>query len=95
MAIKVTARHMEGGYGHEHIAAVKWLNDITGQTGESSREAMVKFVGEHVNQAVWCPDRHNSHVRAWVKVNSNGRIRYIQTVADDRWTDNLLSLQTY
>ncbi|CAB3769742.1 MULTISPECIES: DUF3892 domain-containing protein [Burkholderia] len=27
-----------------------------------------------------------------VHVNNNGRTKYVQTVADGRWTDNLLAL---
>lgn len=44
------------------------------------------------NNSVWCPDRNPKLTGAWVHVHSNGRIKYVQTVADGRKTDNLLSL---
>lgn len=42
--VRVTARHMEGGYLHEHIASVRWINPDTQVTGESSRAEMVDWI---------------------------------------------------
>jgi hypothetical protein len=93
MAIKTTARRMaSSGHGHEHISLLWWVNDQTGVTGVSNRDEMVRFVEEQGNQSVWCPDRDPLKTGQWVHVNSNGRIKYVQTVADGRWSDNLLAL---
>ena len=90
MAIKTTARRMAGGPGHEHISLLWWEGN--GNSGVSTRDEMVAFVDINGNNSVWCPDRDPSKQGAWVHTNSNGRTRYVQTVADGRWTDNLLAL---
>jgi hypothetical protein len=92
MALKTTARRMEGDARHEHIAYLWWQNDQTGETGVYTRSQMVAYVGRNGTESVWCPDRDPSKRGAWVHMNSNGHMRYVQTVADGRWTDNLLSL---
>lgn len=87
---------MAGGAGHEHINKLWWDQvDDAGkvlQSGESTREAMVEYIEKNGNYSVWCPDRNPKLSGAWVCVHSNGRIKYVQTMADGRKTDNLLSL---
>lgn len=82
---------MAGGAYHEHIAYLEWRNDESGEVGRSSRQNMVNYIRQNGNEAVWCPDR-NGGPSAWVHINNNGRIEYVQTFADGRWTNNLLSL---
>nr|WP_296894330.1 DUF3892 domain-containing protein [Thiobacillus sp.] len=82
---------MAGGAGHEHISYLWWENG-SGGSGVSTREQMVMFIEENGNNSVWCPDKNPSLQGAWVHVHNNGRIKYVQTVADGRKTDNLLSL---
>jgi len=92
MAIQCTGRRMaSSGNGHEHIALLFWKNDKTGEAGSSTREAMVQFVKANGTNAVWCPDR-NGGPGQWVHASHNGRVEYVQTAADGRWTDNLLAL---
>jgi Protein of unknown function (DUF3892) len=50
------------------------------------------YIEANRNNSVWCPDRNLKLTGAWVHVHNNGRIKYVQTVADGRKTDNLLSL---
>lgn len=94
--LKCIAKRMSGGHTHEHISHLWWqrLNDRvpTGETGVFTREEMVSYIEANGNNSVWCPDRNPQLVGAWVHVHSNGRIKYVQTVADGRKTDNLLSL---
>jgi len=82
---------MAGGNGHEYISDIQWQNDTTGQVGISSRDQIVDFIDKAGETALYCPDRNNGPA-AWVRVNSNGRVRYPQTYADGRWTNNLLAL---
>lgn len=92
---KCTARRMAGGQAHEHISKLWWVKVEDGKettSGESTREAMVEFIEKIGPNIVWCPDRNPSKKGAWVHVHSNGRIKYVQTVADSRKTDNLLAL---
>jgi hypothetical protein len=96
ITIKCVAKHMIGGQGHEHIATLWWVRHKNGRDigaeGQSSREQMVTYIEQNGNTSVWCPDQNPQLKGAWVHVHSNGRIKYVQTVADGRKTDNLLSL---
>ncbi len=94
--IKCVGKRMSGGQGHEHISNLWWVkcdgNQETSERGNSTREQMVAYIEANGNNSVWCPDRNPKLTGAWVHVHSNGRIKYVQTVADGRKTDNLLSL---
>lgn len=94
--IKCVGKRMSGGPGHEHISHLWWVkiegNQETTERGNSTREQMVEYIEKAGNNAVWCPDRNPQLTGAWVHVHSNGHIKYVQTVADGRKTDNLLSL---
>lgn len=83
---------MAGGKEHEHIATL-WYREDGGSGSERSktRAEMVAYVESNGTASVWCQDRDPVKTGAWVHVNSNGRTKYVQTVADGRWTDNLLS----
>ncbi len=89
--LKCTARRMEGGQGHDHISYLWWTDD-SGVNGVYSRDQMVAHIEKNGNNSVWCPDRNPNLKGAWVHVHSNGRIKYVQTVADGKKSDNLLSL---
>ena len=94
--IKCTAKRMAGGSGHEHISLLWWVrhdNGVdVGSESYSTRDQMVEYIEKNGNNSVWCPDRNPNLQGAWVHVHSNGRIKYVQTVADGRKTDNLLAL---
>lgn len=96
ITLKCVARRMEGGHGHEHIAYLWWVKMIdskqSNESGYFTREQMVAYIEKNGTNSVWCPDRNPNIPGAWVHVHSNGRIKYVQTVADGRKTDNLLSL---
>jgi hypothetical protein len=87
---------MTGGVGHEHISMLWWVRHengaVVGEVSSSTREQMVAYIEQKGNNAVWCPDRNPQLQGAWVHVHNNGRIKYVQTVADGRKTDNLLAL---
>ena len=87
---------MAGGPGHEHIAVLWWLRHENGAEigaeGVFTRAQMVAYIEQKGNQSVWCPDRNPQLPGAWVHIHSNGAPKYVQTVADGRKTDNLLSL---
>lgn len=91
MALKCIARRMEIGQGHEHIAYL-WFVNPTGQVGYFSRDQMVNYIEMFGNASVWCPDANPDREGAWVHVHRNGWTKYVQTVADGRKTNNLLSL---
>jgi catechol-2,3-dioxygenase len=89
VAIYITARHMAGGDKHEHIAEVKWENRQTNETGKSSKAQMVTFIEGGGDARV---AKGNSYVSVQVVDASP---KYIRTVEDGIWTDNLLALPEY
>ena len=94
MAIKCTGRRMAGGSEHEHISDIRWQNDQSGDNGVFSTTQMIVFISANGPNSVYCPDQVGG-ASAWVHVNSNGRIRHIQSSADGRWTNNLLALPLF
>lgn len=90
MRVYITAVHLEGGAGHEHIQSVKWQNIDTGAAGQSTRAAIVSWLSESENTA-WVRDGAGA-VQVFVVRASPP---YIRTHADGRWTDNLLALPRF
>jgi hypothetical protein len=88
--VYVTAVHMVGGEGHEHIASVRWQNPEGGAEGVSTRARMVEWIGNEGGQA---------YVTDGIQTATVGVVQayppYIRTYADRVWTDNLLALPRY
>jgi hypothetical protein len=87
--VYVTAVHLVGGMGHEHIAEVRWRDPGNGNTGASSRETMVNWINNKGDARV---NDGNNEVRVGVV---DARPPYLRTHADGKWTDNLLALPRY
>lgn len=80
------------GSKHEHIAAVRWRKSDSPETGESTREEMVDWIGKKGGIAhVRLDNDHDVKVEVVLKANPP----YIRTKADGDWTDNLLALPRY
>jgi hypothetical protein len=91
MRVFITARHMEGGNQHEHIASVRWVELAdSGKSGESSRQQMVRWIRDEKGKA--CVKDGNGRISVAVVDASPA---YLRTVADGVWTDNLLALPTF
>lgn len=89
MAIQITAVQLDGGLGHEHIARLRWTSDNQ-ETGESTRAQIVEWI-EDSNGTAYTDDGRGH--RAWVAVRTPARgPKYLQTHADNVWTNNLLAL---
>ena len=85
----ITAVHMEGGSGHEHIASVRWRDPATGKTDASTRQQMVEFINQNDAGAAKVTDGvHTVNVGVFKE-------RWLRTYADRTWTDNLLALPRY
>ena len=88
--IYVTDVHMSGGEGHQHIAAVRWMEPSTSKTGENTRQEMVEWIdGGGVARV---RDSAGDEVTVLVMHTDPP---YIRTQADGIWTDNLLALPRY
>lgn len=91
MTLRFTQRHMEGGSDHKHIAKLKWIADVSGMEGENTRDDLVAWFRDKDGEGYVKDSIGN---KASVQV-VDADPPYLQTVADGKWTDNLLALPTY
>lgn len=89
--VYITAIHMTGGSGHEHIASVRWKDPADQATDHSTRSTMVDWIQNKGGDAR-VKDGSGHDVQVGVV---DGRPPYIRTYADKVWTDNLLALPRY
>jgi len=75
---------------HESIDFFGWINESTQAKGKSSRKEMVDFL-EDKGQA-YVKDNQNHTSYCYVRTNPRNGNKFIQTVSDGRYTNNLLSL---
>ena len=73
---------------HEAISHYGWRKDSNGETGVDEREAVIGYL-ERNNEKAYVA--HGSD-KNWCGIRNNGHIKYLQTYADNKWTNNLLSL---
>mgnify|MGYP000992821477 CR=1 FL=1 len=89
MGIRITAVHLDGGEEHEHIAEVEWQNLEWGNTGESTTDALMRWLEETGEVALV---GHTARVDV---VRSPTGAAWLQAVRDGFWTDDLLGLPRY
>lgn len=90
MVLYITAVHMEGGSGHEHIAGVAWLNPEGPSSGRSDMATMVDWVRKNEGAARVVDGKTIVTVGV-----VEGARPYLRTHADRKWSDNLLALPRY
>ena len=91
MAVRIIAIRKDHGnhYNpHEAVSHYKWLNEQSGESKIADRPSMVAWV-ERGNRAYVSDNRGT--VDCQVNTSVHGT-KFLQTYADRRWTDNLLSL---
>ncbi|OIQ79912.1 hypothetical protein GALL_383450 [mine drainage metagenome] len=92
MSIRFTAVHMSaGGYLHEHIADLKWVNLQDASSGESTRATLVKWIDDGNSAFV----QGNTGAIPVETVHPSSGAAYLRTRANGVWSDNLLSLPRY
>lgn len=92
MGIRITCINKSQGFHadpHHAIESVGWVNDQTGETGKSAREAVYNWIRN--NGIAYVLDSRNNRARVGTRENTYGT-KFLQTYADDVWTDNLLAL---
>ena len=90
MAFQITGIRKPGGASNTHaaISYYRWQDDLSDKSDITERLTVVSWVeggtGAYVTDGtnkVWCRVRQNEY-----------GTKYLQTVADGKWTDNLLAL---
>lgn len=86
------------GTKHEHIEAVRWERQDNPETGESTREEMIDWIGDKKDFAHVRDDKTHD-VPVHVIRPKKGRLKgrpYLRTVVGEKVeTDNLLALPRY
>jgi hypothetical protein len=93
MAIRITCINKSGGYHadpHHAIENLGWINEDSGKTGKNTRLEIYDWIAKEQGIA-YVRDGRNNKAQVGTRENANGT-RYLQTYADQVWTDNLLAL---
>lgn len=85
----VTAVHLAGGAGHEHIAGVRWLDCSSSSSKTMGTEQAIAWL--KAGNQLWVADQDKP---AEVRV-VNAAPPHLRTVANGQYTDNLLGLPRY
>ncbi len=93
MAIRCTAVRMSaGGYLHEHITHIQWVEDGASNYNYNTRAEMVAFVSK--GGLAYVRDQRGNVAYLRVRRTATGT-EYVQTQADGIWSDNLLALPRF
>ena len=85
----VTAIHLAGGTGHEHIADIRWLSCSDSKSSTMTTARTVQWLRDGNN--LWVADQDTpAEVRV---VDANPP--HLRTVANGQYTDKLLNLPRY
>jgi hypothetical protein len=92
MAIRITCINKEHGYHqdpHHAIENLGWINEENNKTGKNTRLEIYNWLKD--GGTAYVTDRYNNRAYVYPRENANGT-KFVQTRADNVWTDNLLSL---
>jgi len=93
MAIRIRCIKKSGGYHedpHHAIESVGWTNEETGERNTSTRLQVYDWITKQ-NGKAYVTDRLGN--RAYVGTREDAYCtKFLETYADQVWTDNLLSL---
>jgi hypothetical protein len=93
MAIRITCINKSGGYHadpHHAIERLGWINQENGKTGNNTRLEIYDWIKQQ-NGVAYVLDSRNNKALVGTRENAHGT-KYLQTYADQVWTDNLLAL---
>lgn len=94
MTLEITCINKDGGdhYDrHEAISDLGWLNESTSETGKCTRLAMVDWLEKNTSNQAYVKDTAGNKAYLKVRTSASGS-KFVQTVADGRYTNNLLEL---
>ena len=93
MAIRITCINKSSGYHadpHHAISQLGWIEDGTGKIGKNTRLELYNWIKSQDGVA-YVVDSRNNKARVGTRENASGT-KFLQTYADQVWTDNLLAL---
>ena len=92
MAVRITCINKSNGYHedpHHAISDLGWTEDGTGKSGKSSRQQVYDWIKQ--GGAAYVRDAKGNQAFVGTREHANGT-KFLQTHADQVWTDNLLAL---
>lgn len=93
MSIRITCINKSGGYHedqHHAISHLAWVEDGTGKTGKNTRLEIYRWL-KNDNGVAYVQDWRGNKAYLYPRENAHGT-QFVQTYADNVWTDNLLAL---
>jgi hypothetical protein len=90
MSVRITCINKSGGHHenpHEAISHYGWIEN--GQSKKTDRQTMVNWVKQ--GNTAYVQDSYGNQANCQVRTSSHGT-EFLQTYADNKPTDNLLSL---
>ncbi len=93
MSIRITCINKSGGYHqdrHHAISHLGWVEDGTGKTGKNTRVEIYNWLKSD-NGIAYVQDQGGNKAYLYPRDNAQGT-QFVQTYADNVWTDNLLAL---
>jgi hypothetical protein len=93
LAIRITCISKANGHHsdpHHAIQRLGWLEDGTSNTGNNTRLEIYDWI-KNQNGSAYVLDSRKNKAYVGTRENSLGT-KYLQTYADQVWTDNLLAL---
>lgn len=94
MAIRITCINKADGQHYDPHAAISdlgWINDGTGKTGKSTRQALYDWLKQNSANQAYVTDAFGNRAYLYPRENQRGT-QFVQTFRDQTWTDNLLAL---
>ena len=94
MAIRITCINKSQGYHqdpHHAIQNLGWVNEASGKEGKHTRLQIYDWLKQDPNNQAYVKDRSGNVAYVYPLENQHGT-KYVQTYADNKWTDNLLFL---
>jgi hypothetical protein len=89
--VYVTAIRLENGEAHEHISAIKWLSCSDGKSGFMPMFRAVEWLEEHPGRLQVADIDGGVPVHVY-PLNDT---KFLRTVADGEWQNNLLALPRF
>ena len=93
MTVRITCINKDNGHHddpHEAISHLGWLNEVTKSSGKATLQEMVDFLLD--GGKAYVKDYLGNVAFLVVRVSRFGN-RFVKTIADNRETNNLLSLK--
>jgi len=93
MSVRITCISKSGGFHadpHHAISHLGWVNEQSWASGKSTRLEVYDWI-KHENGVAYVRDGRGNIARVGTRENAYGT-KFLQTYADQVWTDNLLAL---